>query len=233
MKLTVETNKLEYSCDFCNRKFLRESTIAKHICEYKHRWQEKDKRGNQIGFQAWIQFYKNHTANIKKNTYLDYIKSSYYTAFAKFGTYCYEINAINVSRYTDWLLKNKISIDNWNSDTNYTRYLLEYLRIEDPNDAIKRSLTTLGELATEENIIPIDYLKYGNKNKICYMITVGKISPWILYQSDNGLKFLSSIDETQQKIIIDYIDPEKWAIKFKRNPELVNNIKEQLNGSRF
>jgi len=233
MKLTVETNKLEYSCDFCNRKFLRESTIAKHICEYKHRWQEKDKRGNQIGFQAWIQFYKNHTANIKKNTYLDYIKSSYYTAFAKFGTYCYEINAINVSRYTDWLLKNKISIDNWNSDTNYTRYLLEYLRIEDPNDAIKRSLTTLGELATEENIIPIDYLKYGNKNKICYMITVGKISPWILYQSENGLKFLSSIDETQQKIIIDYIDPEKWAIKFKRNPELVNNIKEQLNGSRF
>ena len=233
MKLTVETNRLEYSCDFCNRKFLRESTIAKHICEYKHRWQEKDKRGNQIGFQAWIQFYKNHTANIKKNTYLDYIKSSYYTAFAKFGTYCYEINAINVSRYTDWLLKNKISIDNWNSDTNYTRYLLEYLRIEDPNDAIKRSLTTLGELATEENIIPIDYLKYGNKNKICYMITVGKISPWILYQSENGLKFLSSIDETQQKIIIDYIDPEKWAIKFKRNPELVNNIKEQLNGSRF
>ena len=70
MKETAETNK-EYSCDFCNRKFLRESTIAKHICEYKHRWQEKDKRGNQIGFQAWLQFYKKHTATTKKNHILN------------------------------------------------------------------------------------------------------------------------------------------------------------------
>ena len=65
------------------------------------------------------------------------------------------------------------------------------------------------------------------------MITNGKISPWLLYQTDSGLKFLDNIDETQQKIIIDYIDPEKWAIKFKRNPEIVTKIKEELNGSRF
>jgi len=232
MKETAETNK-EYSCDFCNRKFLRESTIAKHICEYKHRWQEKDKRGNQIGFQAWLQFYKKHTATTKKNTYLDYIKSSYYTAFAKFGTYCYEINAINVSRYTDWLLKNKISIDNWNSDKNYTKYLMEYLRSEDNNDAITRSIETLTNLASEENILPKDYLRYGNKNKICYAVTIGKISPWILYQTDSGLKFLSNIDESQQKIIIDYIDPEKWAIKFKRNPTEVQNIKENLSSKGY
>ena len=72
--MTAETNKTNYSCDFCNRKFLRESTIASHICEYKHRWQEKDKRGNQIGFQAWVQFYKSHTASNKNKTYLEYIK---------------------------------------------------------------------------------------------------------------------------------------------------------------
>ncbi len=231
--MTAETNKTNYSCDFCNRKFLRESTIASHICEYKHRWQEKDKRGNQIGFQAWVQFYKSHTASNKNKTYLEYIKSSYYTAFAKFGTYCYEINAINIPRYIDWLLKNKVSIDVWNTDSNYTKYIIEYLRIEDPFDAIKRSIETCSEMCVIENILPCDYLRYGNKNKICYMITSGKISPWLLYQTDSGLKFLDSIDETQQKIIIDYIDPEKWAIKFKRNPEIVTKIKEELNGSRF
>jgi len=231
--MTVETNKTEYSCDFCNRKFLRESTIAKHICEYKHRWQEKDKRGNQIGFQAWVQFYKNHTSTNKNKTQLEYIKSSYYTAFAKFGSYCYEINAINVPRYIDWLLKNKISIDSWNTDSNYTKYIIEYLRSEDPFDAIKRSIDTMAELCVAENILPCDYLRYGNKNKICYMITSGKISPWVLYQSDSGIKFLSNIDETQQKIIMDYIDPEKWAIKFKRNTDIVTKVKELLNGSKF
>lgn len=231
--MTAETNKTNYSCDFCNRKFLRESTIASHICEYKHRWQEKDKRGNQIGFQAWVQFYKSHTASNKNKSYLEYIKSSYYTAFAKFGTYCYEINAINIPRYINWLLKNKISIDSWNTDSIYTKYIIEYLRNEDPFDAIKRSIDTMSELCVVENILPCDYLRYGNKNKICYMITSGKISPWVLYQSDSGIKFLSNIDETQQKIIMDYIDPEKWAIKFKRNNDIVIKVKELLNGSRL
>lgn len=231
--MTVETNKTDFGCDFCNRKFLRESTIAKHICEYKHRWLEKDVRGNQIGFQAWLQFYKKNTAGSKPRTYLDYIKSSYYTAFAKFGKYCVEVNALNVSRYVDWLLKNKIRIDIWNTDQQYSKFLVEYLRVEDAYDAITRSVLTLEEFAEKENLLPIDYLRYGNKNKICYAITTGKISPWILYQSNNGLKFLETIDQTQEKIILDYIDPEKWAIKFKRHPEIVAEIKILLEKYKF
>ncbi|NBO22440.1 hypothetical protein EBU94_03740, partial [bacterium] len=90
--------KHNYGCEFCGRTFLRESTIAKHICEYKHRWQEKDKRGNQIAFQGWLHFYKRNTASQKTRTYLDFIKSSYYTAFSKFGTYCVEVNVVNVQR---------------------------------------------------------------------------------------------------------------------------------------
>ena len=59
MKKKVATdNPIKYGCEFCKREFARESTVAKHICEYKHRWLEKDRRGNQIGFQAWLQFYK-------------------------------------------------------------------------------------------------------------------------------------------------------------------------------
>jgi hypothetical protein len=233
MSVTAETNNKQFSCEFCNRSFLRESTIAKHICEYKHRWQEKDKRGNQIGFQAWIQFYKRNTANTKKRTYLEYIKSSYYSAFAKFGTYCVDIKVINVSRYVDWLLKNKISIDVWNKDKNYTNFLIEYLRQEDPLDAIARSVETLQELSKEENLQYNDYFRYGNKNKICYNITTGRISPWMIYHSDSGLKFVDTLDETQVKLIIEYIDPEKWALKFMRNSEIVKTVKEILNAGRY
>ena len=42
---TLETNKtVKFGCEFCGREFARESTVAKHICEYKHRWLEKDRR---------------------------------------------------------------------------------------------------------------------------------------------------------------------------------------------
>ena len=229
MKKKVATdNPIKYGCEFCKREFARESTVAKHICEYKHRWLEKDRRGNQIGFQAWLQFYKKNTGSRKHNTYEEFIRSAYYIAFVKYGTFCVDINALNISRFTEWLLKNQIKIDNWCSDNTYTRYLIEYLRHEDPLDAIARSIETTIQKADEENIRCWDYLRYGNTNKICYQITLGKISPWMLYHSDSGSRFLDTLNPDHVKMIVDYIDPEQWALKFKRDPKTANDIKEVL-----
>jgi len=227
MKKKEETNN-KYSCEFCNREFIRQSTVDKHICQYKHRWLEKDHHGNRIGYQSFIQFYKKNSANKKEKTYEEFIKSSYYTAFIKFGIYCVEIKAINIPRFLDWLIENQIKIDTWTSDSVYTKFLIEYLRTEDPYDAITRSVNSSMELAEDQKIHMKDILRYGNRNKICYYITLGKISPWMLYQSQSGIELLNSLDETQVKIIIDYINPELWAIKFKRLSDIVVDIKKLL-----
>ena len=227
-KNTKETLETKHSCDFCNRSFVRESTFMKHLCEYKHRWLNKDEAGNRIGFNTFLQFYKKNTASKKQKTYMDYIKSSYYAAFTKFGNYCVQANVINVLAYTDYLLKEQISIDNWNSDKNYTDFLIRYLRIEDPFDAVERSVKTCSDLSVDERIYPKDVLRYGNRNKICYKITTGKISPWLLYQSISGREFLDKLDEGQVKLILDYINPEQWALRFKKYPEEVENIKTLL-----
>ena len=240
MKISLNTKKIEatdktikYGCDFCNREFLRESTMAKHLCENKQRWMNKDMQGNRIGFQAWLQFYKKNTSSKKNKTYDEFIRSAYYTAFVKFGSHCADINAINISRYVDWLLKNQIRIDTWTTDTNYTKYLIEYLRVEDPLDAIARSVQTTIDLAESEGILSKDYLRYGSPNKICHSITNGKLSPWILYHSDSGVKFLDNLNESQVKMVIDYINPELWKIKFNREPENVKQVKELLNAGGY
>ena len=163
-KKNSETEAPHYGCEFCGRTFARESTITKHICEYKHRWLEKDRAGNRIGFQTWLQFYVKTSTSKKKRTYEEFIKSAYYTAFVKFGNYCVEINALNISRFTDWLLKNQIRIDAWCTDSTYTKYLIEYLRIEDPLDAIARSVETSITLAEAAGILSKDVLRYGNAN---------------------------------------------------------------------
>lgn len=231
MKTTKKTpaTKTEFSCDFCNRSFQKETTMIKHLCENKRRWQDKDLAGNRIGFQAWLEFYVKNTVTKKQRTYLDFIKSSYYIAFVKFGHYCINIKALNVMRYADWLLKNKIKIDSWCSDTNYTKFLIEYLRDEDPMDAIARSIETAIELSKDAGIESKDCLRYANTNKVLHAITNGKISPWMLYQSTSGVEFIDNLDSTQVKMILDYIDPEKWAIKFKRNVEVTNEVKTLLN----
>lgn len=223
-----EATKTKFSCDFCGRSFLRETTISKHLCEYKQRWINKDLQGNRIGFQAWLQFYKKNSSTKKKRTYEEFVKSAYYTAFVKFGTYCSDANVLNVGRFVDWLLKNQVKIDSWNTDKNYTKFLIEYLREEDPLDAVARSIETTQKLAETETIQTKDVLRYANRNRICYAITTGKISPWMLYQSESGTKMLDELDPTQIKMIIEYINPELWAIKFKRNQDKVIEVKELL-----
>lgn len=207
--------------------------MIKHLCENKRRWQDRDLPGNRIGFQAWQEFYKKNTASKKQKTYIDFSKSAYYIAFVKFGHYCVDIKCISVSRYADWLLKNQIKIDSWCSDTNYNRFLIQYLKDEDPLDSVARSIETTINFAKEENLQSKDYIRYGNRNRICHLITNGKISPWMLYQSESGVELLSNLDEGQQRLVIDYINPEQWALKFKRNPEIVKQVKDLLSAAGY
>lgn len=229
MKKTAVTTEIKHSCEFCKREFIRERTLLSHLCEQKQRWQNRDQLGNRLGFQSWLQFYaKNSMSKTKNKTYEEFIKNAYYVAFVKFGNYCAEVNVINVSRYVDWLLKNNTKIDGWNSDVTYTRFLIEYLRHEDPFDAIHRGVETCMRLSEADRIQPHDILRYGNANRICLEITKGKISPWMLYCSDSGTKFLETLNPEHVKIIMDYINPEQWALKFHREPDLKQQIKDTL-----
>jgi len=229
-KTEAISDKPKYKCDFCNREFALERTVVNHICEKKQRWQAKDTAGNRIGFYSWLQFFDKTPTGIKnKNrTYEDFIKSPYYTAFVKFGSYCTDVNVINPSKYMDWLLHDQIKIDKWASDTMYNKFLCHYLRLEDAFDAIHRTVKYCIEMAEEADILPQDLLRYGNANKICYAITLGKISPWMLYSCDSGIRFLETLNPEHVKMIEDYINPEQWALKFHREKDISDQVKDLL-----
>ena len=225
MSETAETN---FVCDFCNKTFQREQSIFKHMCEPKRRMHDKDKQSNRIAFQCWLRFYQKNTNARKSKSYLEFTKSAYYIAFVKFGNYCVDVNVINIPRFMDWLLDTQVRIDIWTSDQMYTKYLISYLKEEDPLDAIARSIETTIDLVESDNIKVHDCLRYSSKNKICHKITAGKISAWMLYQSQSGIEFIESLNESQQRLIFDYINPEQWALKFLRNKEQVKQVKELL-----
>lgn len=218
----------EFNCDFCNKSFAREKSFMVHMCEPKRRNLDKEKVANRIGYQCWLEFYKRNTNSRKPKSYLEFSKSAYYLAFVKFGKYCTDVNVINITRYMVWLLDNQIRVDTWTSDQVYTKYLIQYLKQEDPTDAIIRSIQTTIKLAAQDNIQASDYLKYGSKNRICHAVAAGRISPWMLYQSVTGIEFLESLSEPQQSLIFDYINPEQWAIKFKRCQDDVVEVKDLL-----
>jgi phenylpyruvate tautomerase PptA (4-oxalocrotonate tautomerase family) len=50
----------------------------------------------------------------------------------------------------------------------------------------------------------------------------------MLYQSASGTRFLDTLNEGHVKIIIDYINPEQWAIKFKRDIDVTKRVNTTL-----
>lgn len=231
-KENLETSK--YSCEFCKKEFARERTLISHLCEKKQRWLNKDHPGNRIGFQCWMQFYSKHSMSRTKNkTYEEFINSPYYIAFAKFGSYCVDAKVINVTQYVEWLLKEQTKLDKWTSDQVYTKFLCSYMRIEDAFDAIYRSVEYCTTLAEMDNIQPNDVFRYGNTNRLAYAITTGKISPWMLYCSDSGIQFLETLNPDQVTMIHDYINPEQWALKFHRDTNLKEQIRDTLRAAGY
>jgi hypothetical protein len=188
----------------------------------------RTQKNSIIGYEAWKQFYSTGFANQKTRTYEEYIRSPFYNAFSKFGVFCIDIQVLNIPRYVDFLLKEQVKIDFWNKDTTYNKFLASYLKTEDPFDAIARSIETTIKLSESENTLPADYFKVTGPNKICQEVVKGKISPWLLYQSKSGVEFLSGLNSDQERIILPYIAPEYWAIKFISNKELALQIKELM-----
>jgi len=197
---------------------MKESSLAVHSCEPRRRRMEKDEAGVRLGFYSYIKFYELTQGSAKLKTYDDFCDSPYYKAFVKFGRYCVDVKAINPARFTEWVLKQNKKIDHWCKDTVYTEYLTDYLRVENVNDALARAMEFSIDWSEKSGHPAEDCLRYGNTNAMVYAVTAGRISPWIIYNSESGQKFLAELDATQIAMVWSYIDADFWMKKFKDYP---------------
>ena len=224
-KSNMETSN---QCEFCKRKFIRESTILTHLCEPKRRWNDRETQTNRFAHNAFKTYHQKNHPNKKNIEYIDFIHSPFYTAFVKFANYCLSNKVINIPRYIDFLVSHKVVVDHWNSDVHYTKFLIEYLKLEDPYDAVKRSIECLSQLCNEQNLQIRDSFKFLNHNKLCHYIVNGNLSPWFLYQSKEGTSFIAKLNQDQIKLIFDYINPDVWSVKIARQKNIAEDIRSML-----
>lgn len=209
---------MTFTCGYCDKTFARESSIEVHMCEPKRRRLQRNDRGVQLGLQAYVRFYETMQGSAKNKTFDDFESSSYYRAFVKFGHYCVNTRVINPERFMAWLLKHQKKIDKWCSDQIYTEYLTNYLTLEAVDDALARAMEYGLDWAEKTGNPAHDCLRYGNANVICHAITAGRVSPWVIYSSESGQKFLSELSSDQVAMIWPYIDSDVWQKKFQTYP---------------
>lgn len=208
---------MTHTCEFCKREFQKETTLAVHMCEPKRRRSERDERGVQLGYQAFLKFYQTTQGSNRLKTYDDFVDSNYYRAFVKFGRYCVDVRVISPEHFLDWLLKNNKKIDHWCKDSLYEQYLLTYLQQEAMTEAMDRAIKEMQNYAENSSGLAswTDYFRYGNSNRICHHITTGRVSPWVCYCCDSGIEFLDNLDSYLLAIVFPYIDPGFWNRKLQ------------------
>jgi len=220
--------KTDYTCRYCEKSFQRESSLAVHVCEPKRRYQEREEVGVQIGLQSYLRFYEITQGSAKLKTFDDFAQSPYYRAFVKYGRHCVAIRAINVGRFTEWLLKNNKKIDHWCRDSLYTEYIATYIKQEAITDALGRALEESISWSEETGNPDRDFLRNGNSNRICYAISNGRVSPWVLYNCDSGQEFLSRLNPEQIAMTWNMIDSDFWQKKFLDYPADTEYVREML-----
>lgn len=222
---------MSHQCEFCKKSFIKESSLLVHVCEPKRRFREQHEVGVQLGLRAYLRFYEISQGSAKLKTFNDFAESPYYKAFVKFGRHCQAIRAINVAQFIDWLIKENKKIDHWCKEAIYLEYLGRQLRQENIRDALNRAYEQAQTWQDETAYPAKDYLRHANANAICFAITTGRISPWVLYNSDSGKEFLARINQDQLGIIWNWIDADFWGKKFNDYPAdteyAINELKNQ------
>jgi hypothetical protein len=208
---------MSYQCKYCDKKFVKETTLAHHACERKRRFQQQHELGVQWGFRAYQIFY-NTTQRSKSLTYEDFVISNYYTAFVRFGRHCHSVHCVNFENFLRWLLKNNRKLDHWCQEKLYAEWLFDYLRRESVKDALERSIQSIADYMVEhpEYLNGYrDYFRLVNENRVCYHITTGRISVWIVYHAESGRAFLERLNTDQITMIMKFIDPDYWQSVFR------------------
>ena len=65
------------------------------------------------------------------------------------------------------------------------------------------------------------------------MIQNGRISPWVIYNCEDGVTALGNLDETQVATVYDMINPDYWKPRFKKYAMEVRWVKELLEKAGF
>ncbi len=204
---------------------MSERTLSAHMCVKKRRWADKDMSHIRLSHRAFQMFYEMNTSAKQSKSMEDFIRSQYYEAFVKFGRACQVNQWLEPEKFTEWLIKTGVKLKQWTSDSQYEKYLKEYVKKEPGLKALERTIMYLSEWSKESQIDWQDYFDKVPSTRAVYDIRSGKISPWVIYLSNTGDQLLTRLNDEQVAMIDHIIEPTFWMKLFQQNKEQVSEIK--------
>jgi hypothetical protein len=220
--------ELNYKCEYCQKYFAKEKTLAVHVCEQKRRHLSKNEKHVQAGLLTYQRFYDITQKGKISKTFDDFASSPYYTAFVKFGSFLVNTSPIYPERFIDFVVKSGVKLDHWCRDNLYEQYIYELIRVEPAEPAIQRTIQTMMDWADKNSAQWEHYFQYVNLNRATHDIKEGLISPWVLLNSKSGKAMLQRMNDEQLEIVGAFVDPQFWIKRFNTLPADLELVKDLI-----
>jgi len=230
---SMSNSEKPYKCEYCGSGYVREKTLAAHMCEKKRRALQKDEKRVRHGFYAFQRFYKLSAGAKKEKTYEDFCSSPYYNAFVKFGSFISNVKPLYPERYIDYVVTSGVKLDHWCKEAMYEKYALELILKEDVATALERSVKTMMDWAEDKSAPWNHYFHHVSLNRAVWDIKDGKVSPWLILNCASGKEMLSKFNDEQLELVYHVINPEHWGVRFKRLPNDVQLVKDVAKESKL
>jgi hypothetical protein len=220
--------ELNYKCEYCGKKFAKESTLVVHVCEQKRRHLGKSEKHVQMGLMTFQKFYDVAQKGKTQKTFDEFASSPYYTAFVKFGSFMVNTAPIYPESFIEYVVKSGVKLDHWCRDELYDQYIMEMIKKEPADGAIQRTITTMMSWADKNSAQWEHYFAYVNLNRATHDIKEGLVSPWMILNTKAGKEMLQRMNDEQLEIVGPVVDPLFWQKKFKTLPADLLLVKEVI-----
>lgn len=217
-----------FACGHCARVFQRETSLLKHMCAQKQRFIDRDEKHVKLGFMIYQRFYDLTYKSKKPQTYEAFAKSTFYLAFVKFARYLLDINAVEPNEFVNFVLKNRLPIDEWQHAAVYELYLRELNKRETAGKALERNFLLMERWATEAGEPWTDFFRKVPTPLAVTWIRAGRISPWVIYTASTAGELLSRMTPEQHQLVEAALDPSFWSKKLAENEDDVEAIRAVL-----
>jgi hypothetical protein len=220
--------QLSFKCQYCDKQFAKEKTLAVHVCEQKRRHLSKNEKHVQSGLLTYQRFFELTQGGKKQKTFEEFATSPYYTAFVKFGSFIVNMAPIYPERFIDYVINSGAKLDHWCRDELYYNYVSELIKKEPADGAVQRTIKTMMDWADQNSAQWEHYFAYVNLNRATHDIKEGLISPWILLNTKSGKEMLQKMNDEQLDILASTIDPQFWMRRFKALPADLELVKDLI-----
>jgi hypothetical protein len=217
-----------FECKFCGTRFHKETTLTTHMCVKKRRHMDLNTAGSRFGFRAFQRFYELTVKAKKVKTQQEFIESSYYIDFVKFGNHLALLKPLYPEQFIDYVIMNGVFLKDWTKDAVYELYIENLVKKEPAVSATERTITEIMEWCNTHGVEFTQFFSTITANEAAYLIKTGRISPWVLYLAASGESLMSQFNEDHSKMIGGVIDPGFWMKKFKKQDDDVDYIKDLL-----